>query len=121
MTVKPPYNVSTLAQVAAIAAIDDLDAAMATVNTIVRERAVLEEALRSLPSVHVYPSDANFLLVRFLEHDAKELHAALLRRGIALRHFNTPELRDCIRISVGRPRDHERMLAALREEMEAQR
>ena len=121
MTVKPPYNVSTLAQVAAIAAIDDLDAAMATVNTIVRERAALEEALRSLPSVHVYPSDANFLLVRFLEHDAKELHAALLRRGIALRHFNTPELQDCIRISVGRPRDHERVLAALREEMEAQR
>ncbi len=121
MTVKPPYNVNTLAQAAAIAAIEDLENALATVNTIVKERAVLEEALRSLPSAHVFPSDANFLLVRFLEHDAKELHASLLHRGIALRHFNTPELRDCIRISVGRPRDHERLIAALREEMEAQK
>ena len=121
MTVKPPYNVNTLAQAAAIAAIEDLDNALATVNIIVKERAVLEEGLRSLPSVRVFPSEANFLLVRFLEHDAKELHASLLRRGIALRHFNTPELRDCIRISVGRPRDHERLIEALREEMEAQK
>ena len=121
MTVKPPYNVGTLSQVAAIAAIEDVEAAQVTIDTIVRDRAVLEDGLRSLPGVRVYQSDANFLLVRFLEHDAKQLHAALLRRGIALRHFNTPELRDCIRISVGRPRDHERMLAALREEMEAQK
>ena len=121
MTVKPPYNVNTLAQAAAIAAIEDLDNALATVNIIVKERAVLQEGLRSLPSVRVFPSEANFLLVRFLEHDAKELHASLLRRGIALRHFNTPELRDCIRISVGRPRDHERLIEALREEMEAQK
>ncbi len=121
MTVKPPYNVNTLAQAAAIAAIEDLENALATVNIIVKERAVLQEGLRSLPSVRVFPSEANFLLVRFLEHDAKELHASLLRRGIALRHFNTPELRDCIRISVGRPRDHERLIEALREEMEAQK
>ena len=121
MTVKPPYNVGTLSQVAAIAAIEDVEAAQVTIDTIVRDRAVLEDGLRSLPGVRVYQSDANFLLVRFLEHDAKQLHAALLHRGIALRHFNTPELRDCIRISVGRPRDHERMLAALREEMEAQK
>ena len=121
MTVKPPYNVNTLAQAAAIAAIEDLENALATVNIIVKERAVLQEGLRSLPSVRVFPSKANFLLVRFLEHDAKELHASLLRRGIALRHFNTPELRDCIRISVGRPRDHERLIEALREEMEAQK
>ena len=121
MTVKPPYNVGTLSQVAAIAAIEDVEAAQVTIDTIVRDRAVLEDGLRSLPGVRVYQSDANFLLVRFLEHDAKQLHAALLHRGIALRHFNTPELRNCIRISVGRPRDHERMLAALREEMEAQK
>ena len=121
MTVKPPYNVNTLAQAAAVAAIEDIDAALATVKLIVQERAVLERELRLLPSVQVFPSDANFLLVRFLEHDAKALHASLLRRGVALRHFNTPGLSDCIRITVGRPRDHERLLAAMREEMEAQR
>ena len=119
MTVKPPYNVNTLAQAAAIAAIEDLDAALESVNLIVKERAVLFDALSSLPDVRVYPSDANFLLMRIQNHDAKELHARLLRRGIALRYFNTPGLQDCIRISVGRPRDHERVLAALREEMEA--
>ncbi len=120
MTVKPPYNVNTLAQAAAIAAIEDMDAAMVTIAAIVRDRAVLVDGLQSLSGVRVYESDANFVLARFLEHDAKELHAALLRRGIALRHFNTPELRDCIRISVGRPSDHRRVLAALREEMGAQ-
>ncbi len=121
MTVKPPYNVATLAQVAAVAALDDPDAAHAAVRTIIHDRGALADELRTLPGVHVYPSDANFLLVRFLNCDAGAVHTALLRRGIALRHFDTPELRDCLRISVGRPEDHDRVLVALREELEAPR
>ncbi len=120
MHIKPPYNVGTLAQTAAIAAVEDMPAAQATIDTIVRDRAILESRLSAMPDVHVYHSDANFLLVRFLRHDAKALHSALLSQGIALRHFNTPELRDCMRISVGRPRDHERVLQVLQKEMEAQ-
>ena len=120
MVIKPPYSVSTLGQAAAIAAIRDREHILDIAAGMVRDRETLAEELRALPVAMVYPSDANFLLVRFSDHDAGALHSALGRRGIALRRFDTPGLEDCIRISVGRPQDHERLLAALRQEMEAQ-
>ncbi len=120
MVIKPPYGVSTLAQQAAITAIRDRELILKVAAAMVRDRELLAAELRALPGVFVYPSDANFLLVRFSNHDAASLHSALGRRGIALRRFDTPGLENCIRISVGRPQDHERLLAALQQEMEAQ-
>ncbi len=120
MVIKPPYSVSTLAQQAAITAIRDRERILRVAAAMVRDRELLATELRALPGVFVYPSDANFLLVRFSYHDAASLHSAMGRRGIALRSFDTPGLENCIRISVGRPQDHQRLLAALQQEMEAQ-
>lgn len=107
MRVKQPYNVGTLAQVAAIAALDDRENALDRVETILESRKALAAALATLPGVRVYPSDANFLLVRFSGHDAGSLHAQMRERGIALRRFTTPGLEDCIRVSVGLPEQNE--------------
>lgn len=110
MRVKPPYNVGTLAQVAAIAALEDRENALDRVGTILESRKVLATALATLPGARVYPSDANFLLVRFSGHDAGSLHARMRERGIALRRFDTPGLEDCIRVSVGLPEQNETLV-----------
>ena len=116
MRVKPPYNVGTLAQAAAVAALDDRETAFERVRTIVNERAKLARALAHIEGARVYPSDANFLLIRFLGRDTRSLHARLRARGIALRWFDTPGLEDCIRVSVGLPDQNESLLNALMDE-----
>jgi histidinol-phosphate aminotransferase len=117
MRVKPPYNVGTLAQAAAIAALDDREIALDRVQTIVQGRDALAKALTALPGAQVYSSDANFLLVRFPGRDTKFLHARMRRRGIALRWFDTPGLGDCIRLSVGRPEQNEVLVEKLTQEL----
>jgi histidinol-phosphate aminotransferase len=119
MKVKPPYNVGTLAQAAAIAALDGREEALARVRAIIHDRDSLARGLSALPGVHIYPSDANFLLARFPGRNTVALHKRMRARGISLRRFETPGLEDCIRISVGTPEDHEMLLAALREELES--
>jgi histidinol-phosphate aminotransferase len=73
--------------------------------------------LAALESLEVYPSAANFVLVRARGRSGGELRDALTRRGIFVRYFDTPRLQDCLRISVGRSEDTERVVEALREEL----
>ncbi len=117
MRVKPPYNVSTLAQAAAVTALEDRETALERVRMIVEERLTLQSALSALPGAVVYPSDANFLLVRFPGADTRVLHARLRARGIALRWFDSAGLEDCIRVSVGTPEQNRTVIRALSQEM----
>ncbi|MBI4236200.1 MAG: histidinol-phosphate transaminase [Chloroflexi bacterium] len=119
MRLKPPYNVGTVAQAAAVAALEDREACLERVGAIVRDREALAGVLATLPGVHVYPSEANFLLVRFVGRDTVALNHRLRQRGISLRRFDQPGLEDCLRVSVGRASDHAALLAALREELGA--
>lgn len=83
---------------------------------LVREqRGLLSERLRALPQVQrVWPSDANFLLVRFA--DPQAVLAALEQRGILVRDFSgQPMLEGCLRITVGSPQQNGYLLAALEE------
>ena len=116
MRVKPPYNVGTLAQAAAVAALEDRDAAMERVGAIVEQRGALHAALSALPGAIVYPSDANFLLVRFPGCDTRTLQSRLRARGIALRWFDGSGLDDCIRVSVGTPDENRTVMQALEQE-----
>lgn len=77
------------------------------------ERTRLVQALRRLPGVlRVYPSDANFLLVRF--RDAEDAFRALLAEGIVVRDQRAaPGLGDALRITVGTPEQNARVLAVL--------
>lgn len=116
--IKQPYNVNVAAEVAAIAALEDVEERMATVARIVAERDRLAAALSELPGVLVYPSATNFLLCRMTAGGvarARTIRDGLARRGILIRYFNRRGLDDCIRISVGRPEQNDAVLAALRE------
>lgn len=78
------------------------------------ERAQLQRALSQLPGVRrVYPSQGNFLLLRF--HDADAAFQALLDAGVVVRDQRAaPQLGDALRISIGTPEQNQRVLGALR-------
>ncbi|MFV9506747.1 MAG: histidinol-phosphate transaminase [Oscillochloridaceae bacterium umkhey_bin13] len=113
--IKQPYNVSVAAQAAAIASLEDRAHLFAQVAQLVAERERLFPQLAALPFLEPHPSAANFILCRVVDRSARDLKLALERIGILVRYYNTPLLRDYIRISIGTPAQSEILLAALRE------
>jgi histidinol-phosphate aminotransferase len=111
--IKQPYNVNLAAQVAALASLADIEHLRGTVQCMIDERERVQAALRELPGLHVYPSQANFILCRVTSGDAAKLKHSLEQRGILVRYYRKPLLRDCIRISMGRPEQNDLLLAAL--------
>jgi histidinol-phosphate aminotransferase len=82
------------------------------VQEVVAERERLADGLRSL-GVEVFPSDANFLLIRV--RDAQETFARLLERGVLVRDVSRfPRLAGCLRVTVGTPAENDAFLDALR-------
>jgi histidinol-phosphate aminotransferase len=115
MQIKQPYTPNIAAEVAMLASLDDREQLMTNVRVMVEERDRMSRALASLEYIEVYPSQANFLLCKLDGVDARETRDRLAERGIFVRYFETPRLRDCLRISVGLPADTDRVVEALRE------
>ncbi|NOZ82750.1 MAG: histidinol-phosphate transaminase, partial [Euryarchaeota archaeon] len=101
--IRNPFCVSRVAEAAAIAALKEVEHFREVAKRIVRERERLREELARLQGLEVYPSHANFLLVRLVERSAAEVYGQLLRRGIIVRNVTgMPGLRgEYLRISVG--------------------
>jgi len=114
--IKQPYNVNVAADAAARASLLDLAPLQANVRRLIAARERLERELAAIPWLRPYPSRANFVLCRVLGRQAAEVRQRLAQEyGILVRHYNTPLLRDCIRISAGTPEQMDALLAALRE------
>ena len=112
---KSPYNISTPAMVAAIAALGAADRLQEIIDRIVTDRERLALALRSIPGLKVFPSETNFLLVRVepaFGMSAAEVCAALKERGILLRLFENIE---CLRITIGKTEQLDTLIQTLRE------
>ena len=112
--VLPPYTFPTpsieLVQQALSA--DALRVSEERVTLLKRERARLSAALRDVPQVlQVYPSDANFILVK--TRHGEVFRETARRAGILVRTFDDPLLQDCVRITVGRPGDNDQLLQAI--------
>lgn len=110
--VKPPYNVSGVAQQAVIDALDSEATVNAWIDAAKAERLRLENSLIALDIVQqVYRSNANFLLVQV--DDANAIYQYLIDEKIVVRNRNNVELCEgCLRITVGTPEENERLLAA---------
>jgi histidinol-phosphate aminotransferase len=115
MKIKQPYNINMAAYVGILESLADLDYLQKTVRAMVDEREVLFKGLQQFKWLKPYPSEANFILCAVLGRSAKDIYARLQKKGIFIRYFETPELKDYIRISVGRPQDTSRVIAALRD------
>jgi histidinol-phosphate aminotransferase len=113
--VKPPYNINQATQELALQALEEVGQVNDMIRVIVEERGKLGEDLLQIPGIRkVHPSDANFLLVEM--DKAHEVYLYLLDKGIVVRdRSRTPLCTDCLRITVGTPRENERLVLALRE------
>ena len=110
--VRPPYNVSVLTQTAALFMLERLDVLEEQAARIRAERAKLREALKGLKGVSVFPSEANFFLIRV--PDAERTYQALKQQNVLVRNLN-PGIRDCLRVTVGTPDENRILVTALRE------
>jgi histidinol-phosphate aminotransferase len=112
--VRPPYNVNVLTQAAAEFALDHLDVLDQQAEALNEERTKLVQSLSALPGVTVFPSAANFLLVRVPDPDAAtdKLRAErVLIKNLSKMH---KLLSGCIRVTVSTPEENSVFLNALK-------
>lgn len=112
--IKPPYNISGLTQETVLASLGEVDKKNAMVADILEERRTLAEALHKLPLVEkVYPSDANFLLVKI--NGARQIYDYLVDNKIIVRDRSKVVLcEDCLRITVGTAKENGILLDILK-------
>lgn len=115
--VRPPYNISVLNCECALFALEHADVFAEQAAQIRQERQKLTDALAALPGVHVFPSQANMLLVRM--PDATKCFEGMKTKGILVKNVSKmhPLLGNCLRLTVGTPEENVRMLAALKESL----
>ena len=114
MDVKPPYNVNIAAEAALIASLNDVNYLLGNVAKIIAERERMFELLDSLPKVKVWPSHGNYLMCEFEKNEAERVYVELATKGIFVRNFNSPRLRDCFRIAIGTSSDTDKLIAAMK-------
>ena len=115
LRIEVPYSVNVAAQVAVEESLKDIDYLMGRVKAIVAERERLFGELKKLEWLKPFPSQANFILCLVLNGKADQLQQKLQDKGILVRYFNKPLLRNYIRISVGKPEHTDALIKALRE------
>lgn len=108
--IKPPYNIGQATQDLVIQGLDRLADVNDMIRLLVQERDKLQQQLSTVPLVEkVYPSDANFLLVKV--RDAATLYKTLIEKGIVVRDRSNVQLcENCLRITVGTPQENEALL-----------
>jgi histidinol-phosphate aminotransferase len=113
--VRSPYNVNSLTHAVAERILEHHDVLDAQAQSIVAERRRLDAELRKLPRITVFPSDANFILVRV--PDAAAVFEGMRRRGVLIKNLHTgvPLLEGCVRLTIGTPEENRRCLAAFGE------
>ena len=110
--VRQAYNVNVLTQAAALFILERLEVLEEQAALIRAERDRLGQALRALDGVTVFPSQANFFLLRVA--DADRTYEALKRQSVLVRNLN-PGVRGCVRVTVGTPDENRILVSALRE------
>ena len=110
-----PYNINSLTQLTATFALEHFDVFEQQTQTLVAQRAELFNAIKALPGLTVFESEANFLLVRTEPGQAPRIHQALKEAGILIKKLDGahPLLADCLRINVSSPEENDQLIAAL--------
>jgi histidinol-phosphate aminotransferase len=110
--VRSPYNVNVLTEAAAVFLLERLDVLEEQAARIRADRASLGPELAALPGVTVYPSQANFFLIRV--PDAARTFESLKGQGVLVKNLH-PGLENCLRVTVGTPDENRILIGALRE------
>lgn len=105
--VRPPFNTNSVAQRAALAALEDEEHVTKSRTMNQAEMTTIEAGLATL-GLHAVPSQANFLYFD-TKRDGRQVFEALLRQGVIVRHISGP----MVRVTIGRPDENQRFLQAL--------
>ena len=114
---RPPYNVSVLNAEATLFALEHADEYARQASLLRSERERLAAALKALPGVTVFPSQANMILVRV--SDSARTFAGLKARKVLVKHIAGlhPLLANCLRLTVGTPDENDLLLNTLKESL----
>lgn len=116
--VRPPYNVNVLTQAAAEFVLEHAAVLDAQAASLRQERTTLSAQLAALPGVEVFPSAANFLLIRLKPESANadDVFSALLERKVLVKNVGKmhPLLENCLRVTVSTPEENRLFLDALK-------
>lgn len=112
--VKPPYNINEASQQLALEALENVDQVNAWIKEILKERDALVLALKGFDFViDIYPSDANFILVKTA--DADRIYKYLTEEGIIVRNRNKVDLCEgCLRITIGTNGENQAIINSLK-------
>ncbi|MDX8398596.1 MAG: histidinol-phosphate transaminase [Mariprofundaceae bacterium] len=113
--VRMPYNINSLTQASAAFFLKNFDVFEAQAQLICEQRDRMFTALEALPTVQVFPSQANFILIRV--EDADDVFQALKERGILIKNMHAQGglLVNCLRLTIGKTDENDAVLAALGE------
>lgn len=111
--IKPPYNINQLTQLKAFKALVQHGQVQKQIQILLDERHKLVEKLKNINwVVTVYPSDANFVLIKV--DDANKRYNELLNHKIVVRNrHNLPGCENCLRISIGTPEENKILIETL--------
>ncbi len=110
-----PYHLDAFTQRAGSVALDYADELAEAAKALVGERERMAAGLSGLP-VRQWPSAANFILFRPEGRSGEEVWQALLEHSVLVRNCSSwPDLRDCLRVTVGTPEENDAFLSALAE------
>ncbi|MDP5157165.1 MAG: histidinol-phosphate transaminase [Flaviramulus sp.] len=113
-TIKPPYNINELTQKKAIELLSINDLALNQIQDILKERDLMISELESINFIFkIYPSDANFVLVKV--DDANKRYNQLIEKGIVIRNRTTqPGCENTLRLTVGTAQENKTLLSTLK-------
>jgi len=110
--VKPPYNVSKINQIEAVKTLDNIDVFSKNKQIILEQRSWLIDQLATINIIEqVYPSDANFILVK--TKNANAIYQKLVENKIVVRNRHSV-IEDCLRITVGKPSENIKLIKILK-------
>jgi len=111
--IKPPYNVNELTQQRAIERLSNPSKVSEEIQKILQQRSWLDSELNKIDFVYkVYPSDANFILVKV--DDANLRYNQLIEKGVVVRNrTNQPLCKNCLRFTVGTKHENEKLISVL--------
>jgi histidinol-phosphate aminotransferase len=119
--VRPPYNISVLNYECALFALENKEAFAAQAREICAQRATLLGALRALPGIKAWNSDANMVLIRIAGGGdaAQKVFDGLKARGVLVKNVSKmhPLLAQCLRLTVGTATENAQLLQALQESL----
>lgn len=112
-----PYNINSMTMAAGMGAIEDDDYTRKNCKTIIENRLYTQKALIDL-GFEMTNSSANFIFAKHKETDGKTLYLKLKERGILVRHFDHPVIKDYNRITIGTQKEMEKLIQTIRNILE---